>query len=256
MLQTTHGSSALSSPEVSYSPLAVLYKTICSNQEARNSVRRKERNRSAITLQSATRSYLTRTRYLRMKQAAIIIQSYTRRHQAVVLLACLKRQEEAKRRENAARVIQCAYHGYVQFWRFQQKREATIMIQARWRGLLAKRQYSRLHWAVGVVGERYSAVRRGKEVRRAQEKMRWAVGIIQEHYLAWREGMQQCQVSIHTERETTKVDAHIQRRTVQKNLNRICVDHYIWFGTLIVPSVLPEAPSSCGISSEVVPAVV
>ena len=54
------------------------------------------------------------------------------------------------------------------------------------KGLLARRQYRQLRWAVNVVGERYSAVRRGREVRRAQGKARWAVGVIGEHYLAWR----------------------------------------------------------------------
>ena len=63
-----------------------------------------------------------------------------------------------------------------------------MVIQAQWRGVVARRRYQRLQWAVGVVGERYRAVWRGREVRRELERVKWAVGVIEERYLALKEG--------------------------------------------------------------------
>lgn len=144
----------------------------------------KKQHESAVIIQSAVRCYLNRIHYIRLKKATIIIQSYTRRQQTVVLLAHLKQEREAVKREHAATLIQKMYRGYVAFWHFQQIREACIMIQAHWRGLMGRRQYVELKWAVGVISEQYCALRCGREVRREQEKARWAVGVIQEHYLA------------------------------------------------------------------------
>lgn len=100
-----------------------------------------------------------------MKQAAITIQKHTRRCQAIALLRRLRKERESGRRRDAAVLIQSAYRGYIQRQHYHQKRSACVVIQAHWRGALARRWYARLRWAVGVVGERYWAVRRGREVR-------------------------------------------------------------------------------------------
>lgn len=125
---------------------------------------------------------------------------------AIDLLNTIKGNQQ---RESAARVIQAAYRSYVVYWWYQQTREACVVIQAQWRGWLDRRRYQRLRWAVGVVGERYAAVRRGREVRREQERLKWAVGVIEERYLTLRERRKVCQVcsnshfcSIHSCRGT------------------------------------------------------
>uniref|UniRef100_A0A8C7MAS4 Myosin VAb n=1 Tax=Oncorhynchus kisutch TaxID=8019 RepID=A0A8C7MAS4_ONCKI len=93
--------------------------------------------KACVRIQKTIRCWLTRKRYLRMRQAAITIQKNTRGYQARCLVAFL-------RRTRAAVIIQKNQRMLVARRRYQQQRSASITMQRLLRAYQARQTYHKL----------------------------------------------------------------------------------------------------------------
>uniref|UniRef100_A0AAZ3P529 Myosin VAb n=1 Tax=Oncorhynchus tshawytscha TaxID=74940 RepID=A0AAZ3P529_ONCTS len=93
--------------------------------------------KACVRIQKTIRCWLTRKRYLRMRQAAITIQKNTRGYQARCLVAFL-------RRTRAAVIIQKNQRMLVARRRYQQQRSASITMQRLLRAYQARQTYRKL----------------------------------------------------------------------------------------------------------------
>lgn len=93
-----------------------------------------------ITLQRWVRTWITRRRFLRIRDAAICIQSHVRRFFAQQQLASLR---ELVRCERAAVTIQKTWKAFRERTFFQNLRTATINFQAHARGYLLRKEFNK-----------------------------------------------------------------------------------------------------------------
>lgn len=100
------------------------------------------RRNAATFIQSRWRRSIQRRRYLALKKASIILQSYWRSRVAKIELKRL--QEISSARSNAAELIQSRWRGYVLRKKYVAIRDASIVIQTHWRSKLARKEYRRL----------------------------------------------------------------------------------------------------------------
>ncbi|XP_060780203.1 unconventional myosin-Va isoform X1 [Neoarius graeffei] len=92
---------------------------------------------ACIRIQKTIRCWLERKKYLRMKQAAIVIQRYVRGYQARCLAMFL-------RRTRAAIIVQKYQRMYVQRTSYRRKRNAALAMQCILRAYMARQQYKAL----------------------------------------------------------------------------------------------------------------
>uniref|UniRef100_A0A4W4EKV3 Myosin VAa n=1 Tax=Electrophorus electricus TaxID=8005 RepID=A0A4W4EKV3_ELEEL len=92
---------------------------------------------ACIRIQKTIRCWLARKKYLRVKRAAITIQTHVRGHQARCLATFL-------RRTRAAIVIQKYQRMYVQRTRYQRMQAAALAVQCILRAYVARQQYKAL----------------------------------------------------------------------------------------------------------------
>ncbi|KAM9481122.1 unconventional myosin-Va isoform 4-T4 [Clarias gariepinus] len=92
---------------------------------------------ACIRIQKTIRCWLERKKYLRIKQAAVVIQRYVRGHQARCLAKFL-------RRTRAAIIIQKYQRMYVQRTSYRRKRHAALAMQCILRAYMARQQYKAL----------------------------------------------------------------------------------------------------------------
>ncbi|XP_036375779.1 abnormal spindle-like microcephaly-associated protein [Megalops cyprinoides] len=146
---------------------------------------------AAVVIQSAFRSYKARQQVSKMHEAATVIQRkfktfrerkcfLSRRAGAVLIqrryraLVAMRRQhKEYLVKRNASIAIQAAYRGMKVRQQLQREHKAAIIIQAQVRKLLVRSSYKRLQWATKVVQLRYRANKMMKaEVQSLKEKKR------------------------------------------------------------------------------------
>ncbi|XP_041031180.1 unconventional myosin-Vc isoform X2 [Carcharodon carcharias] len=122
---------------------------------------------ASVTIQKNLRCWIQRKKFLKMKQAAIIIQQYVRGQRAIrhVLNATTLKQAWA------AVIIQKHWWRFLACRRYQLVLAATITIQSYTRGWLARRQYKKVlkdqkalviqkHVRAWLVRRRYQSIRR------------------------------------------------------------------------------------------------
>lgn len=103
--------------------------------------------RRIITLQRWVRTWLTRRRFLQMKNAAVCLQSYTRRWMAQQRLSQLKNIFLC---EAAATNIQKTWRAFKQRKAFVKLRQATVNFQAHARGYLSRKEFQR-RWSQHIL---------------------------------------------------------------------------------------------------------
>ncbi|XP_071433968.1 unconventional myosin-IXb isoform X2 [Pithys albifrons albifrons] len=114
----------------------------------------KEVIRKIILLQSWLRMALERRRFLRARQAAVVLQECWRSHCVRAVL----------QRSNAAIKIQAAWRGHRQRRRFLQLRRSTCLLQALARGHLQRKRYQKM------VIERQKAEEKQREMQEDEDK--------------------------------------------------------------------------------------
>lgn len=160
---------------------------------------------ATIFVQSRWRGRVSRLRYLALKNASIIIQSYWRSRVAQKELQRLK--EISRAREDAARLIQSRWRGFVLRRKFIAIRHTIIGIQSCWRSKVARIQFQQAksdlqirinaakliqsHWRCILARNRYVALKFAsirlqsywrsrvarKELQRLKSIMRTSIGL-------------------------------------------------------------------------------
>lgn len=117
-----------------------------------------------ITLQRWVRTWITRRRFLQMKNAAVCLQTYTRRWIAQQRLEQLK---TLFRCDKAALTIQKSWKSFRERSSFVALREATVKFQSHARGLLSRREFRR----------RYSEMRERQKQQQQQRQQKATVSM-------------------------------------------------------------------------------
>nr|XP_020476628.1 unconventional myosin-Vc isoform X2 [Monopterus albus] len=99
---------------------------------------------ACVTIQKHVRGWSQRRRYLRMREAAIILQQYIRRKKAIRKAVSAETLTALLKKGWAAMVIQRHWRGYRMRQIYQLVRLASITIQAFTRGWMARKQYKKM----------------------------------------------------------------------------------------------------------------
>uniref|UniRef100_A0A8C7GBS8 Myosin VAb n=1 Tax=Oncorhynchus kisutch TaxID=8019 RepID=A0A8C7GBS8_ONCKI len=188
--------------------------------------------KACVRIQKTIRCWLTRKRYLRMRQAAITIQKNTRGYQARCLVAFL-------RRTRAAVIIQKNQRMLVARRRYQQQRSASITMQRLLRAYQARQTYHKLlyehkvltiqRWVRGWLARRrcrrslravvylQSCVRR-MAARRELRKLRVEARSV-EHFKKLNVGMENKIMQLQR-----KVDEQVRNGTFCMDVGTSCMD--------------------------------
>ncbi|CAB4000793.1 abnormal spindle-like microcephaly-associated homolog, partial [Paramuricea clavata] len=135
-----------------------------------------QQRRSAVLIQSVTRSYQQRTRYLQLKHAATIVQAHVRGKRAYYAYEKLRKATVVIQRRERARML-----GMIERELFLTKRRCAILIQSWVRGTRERREYRRLRSATTTI----QAFVRGYQQRKKYSEMKLAALCIQRRYRAY-----------------------------------------------------------------------
>ncbi|XP_026200889.1 abnormal spindle-like microcephaly-associated protein isoform X2 [Anabas testudineus] len=137
----------------------------------------KQRHHAATVIQRAFRGHAVRKQVLKMRCAAVIIQSWFR--------ASVKRDMERQtfvRMRCAAVTIQAAYRGKVARESWKKQHKAATVIQAAFRKHAARSHYLVLRKAAAVIQQKYRATILARDTKKDYDALRNAALIVQAHW--------------------------------------------------------------------------
>lgn len=97
-------------------------------------IRTNIRKRYIITIQSLVRRFITRRKYVRMREAIMELQRYARGY-------LVRKRMEADRKQRAAIIIQKYFRGWLWRHRFHCIMRSVLLLQAYGRGIITRRQF-------------------------------------------------------------------------------------------------------------------
>ncbi|KAF9570773.1 hypothetical protein EC968_001423 [Mortierella alpina] len=171
--------------------------------------------RATITIQAAVRARLVRRRYVELRQAVSIVQDRRRalvtgreyrlqfqqmrgaawiiqdRWRALVL----GRSTRAQYREVRSSLIrmQATIRGHLlrqRLLRVMRENQATMVIQASWRGHVQRRKFLQIRSAAVVLQQRWRALQQRREVQHMFQEYQWAGTVIQRWWRACKAGQE------------------------------------------------------------------
>ncbi|XP_047489293.1 LOW QUALITY PROTEIN: abnormal spindle-like microcephaly-associated protein homolog [Penaeus chinensis] len=151
-------------------------------------------------------------RYIRMRNAAIVIQSYARRMQVT---------QELKKQNNAALKIQAYFRRWCIQRDYRRKMEAVVKLQRYWRGayqtLRAQERYIYMKRAAVII----QAAWRGRQARQVLKRSK-AACILQAYVRGWfaRRYVKEERRRIHLTRVTKVTKVHMAAITIQRSFRR------------------------------------
>ncbi|CAL8307358.1 unnamed protein product [Lota lota] len=194
---------------------------------------------AAVVLQCHFRAYrarkIQRAEYLQLKAAAITLQAnfrgmkvrmqLDRKHRAATLMQSVGRMLVCRKRylllQSATIIVQSRYRalieGRVQQLEYRQQRQATINIQAAYRGLRVRRELRKQHTAATAIQAHFRMYR----VRMAYLATRCAAIIVQERYRAQRLGIQQARRYVAMRSAAVTVQAGYRGLMVRQKLSKM-----------------------------------
>ncbi|KAK3088489.1 hypothetical protein FSP39_019813 [Pinctada imbricata] len=138
--------------------------------------------KAAIVLQRAFRSYHARMIEVRRSSAAITIQSYWRRAQAIRKLRQLQWERDHHTQVMAANVIKHHLRGWCKRRQYQRLVRSTVLIQSLVRRYLTLKNLRKRHQAATAIQTYYLGYKLTRQTRREFSETRQAVCMIQRWY--------------------------------------------------------------------------
>eukprot|EP00070_Physeter_catodon_P023738 XP_023986460.1 abnormal spindle-like microcephaly-associated protein isoform X2 [Physeter catodon] len=155
--------------------------------------RHQKRDKAARIIQSAVINFLTKRRFKKEVNAALVIQKYWRRLLAKRKLLMLKKENLEKVQNKSASVIQRYWRRYSTRKQFLKLKYYSIILQSRIRMIIAVASYKRYLWAAVTVQRHWRACLRRKQDQQRYEMLRSSTLIIQSVFRRWRQRKMQLQ---------------------------------------------------------------
>eukprot|EP00069_Balaena_mysticetus_P005375 bmy_18025T0 len=152
-----------------------------------------KRDKAARIIQSAVINFLTKRRFKKEVNAALVIQKYWRRLLAKRKLLMLKKEKLEKVQNKSASVIQRYWRRYSTRKQFLKLKYYSIILQSRIRMIIAVASYKRYLWAAVTIQRRWRACLRRKQDQQRYEMLRSSTLIIQSVFRRWRQRKMQLQ---------------------------------------------------------------
>ncbi|XP_027883744.1 abnormal spindle-like microcephaly-associated protein isoform X2 [Xiphophorus couchianus] len=141
----------------------------------------REKHQAATVIQSAVRMFLCKKHYILLQSAAILIQS---RYRAVLL--CRAQQSEFRNMKQASVKIQAAFRGFAVRKDLKKRHKAAAAVQAQFRMHRVRTAYLATKCAAVIIQDRFRAkILRDEQVRRYRATRRAAV-VIQAAFRGYR----------------------------------------------------------------------
>uniref|UniRef100_A0A8C6B145 Abnormal spindle-like microcephaly-associated protein homolog n=1 Tax=Monodon monoceros TaxID=40151 RepID=A0A8C6B145_MONMO len=155
--------------------------------------RHQKRDKAARIIQSAVINFLTKRRFKKEVNAALVIQKYWRRLLAKRKLLMLKKEKLEKVQNKSASVIQRYWRRYSTRKQFLKLKYYSIILQSRIRMIIAVASYKRYLWAAVTMQRHWRACLRRKQDQQRYEMLRSSTLIIQSAFRRWRQRKMQLQ---------------------------------------------------------------
>ncbi|XP_022434898.1 abnormal spindle-like microcephaly-associated protein isoform X3 [Delphinapterus leucas] len=155
--------------------------------------RHQKRDKAARIIQSAVINFLTKRRFKKEVNAALVIQKYWRRLLAKRKLLMLKKEKLEKVQNKSASVIQRYWRRYSTRKQFLKLKYYSIILQSRIRMIIAVASYKRYLWAAVTIQRHWRACLRRKQDQQRYEMLRSSTLIIQSAFRRWRQRKMQLQ---------------------------------------------------------------
>ncbi|XP_024619831.1 abnormal spindle-like microcephaly-associated protein homolog [Neophocaena asiaeorientalis asiaeorientalis] len=155
--------------------------------------RHQKRDKAARIIQSAVINFLTKRRFKKEVNAALVIQKYWRRLLAKRKLLMLKKEKLEKVQNKSASVIQRYWRRYSTRKQFLKLKYYSIILQSRIRMIIAVASYKRYLWAAVTIQRHWRACSRRKQDQQRYEMLRSSTLIIQSAFRRWRQRKMQLQ---------------------------------------------------------------
>ncbi|XP_059947439.1 abnormal spindle-like microcephaly-associated protein isoform X2 [Mesoplodon densirostris] len=152
-----------------------------------------KRDKAARIIQSAIINFLTKRRFKKEVNAALVIQKYWRRLLAKRKLLMLKKEKLEKVQNKSASVIQRYWRRYSTRKQFLKLKYYSIILQSRIRMIIAVASYKRYLWAAVTIQRHWRACLRRKQDQQRYEMLRSSTLIIQSAFRRWRQRKMQLQ---------------------------------------------------------------
>ncbi|XP_073669678.1 abnormal spindle-like microcephaly-associated protein isoform X2 [Paramisgurnus dabryanus] len=140
--------------------------------------RLREMQQAATVIQAHFRGLLQLKQYQKQQWAASVLQQRYRAYKTGKSM-----QDSYLRMKNAAVVIQSAFMGMKVRKRLREMHQAATVIQAHFRGHLQLIQYQKQQWAASVLQQRFRAYKTGKSMRYSYLRMKNAAVVIQSAFM-------------------------------------------------------------------------
>ncbi|XP_014798831.1 PREDICTED: abnormal spindle-like microcephaly-associated protein [Calidris pugnax] len=145
-----------------------------------------ERDRAARIIQKSAINFLSRRRFLKKVNAAVIIQKHWRRYLARMTLLNLKKTKLEESRSKSATVIQAYWRRYSARKRYLQLRYYVVFVQSRIRMVKSVAAYKRILWATVTIQNHLRASKLAKKDRQRYETLKSSALTIQSAFRRWR----------------------------------------------------------------------
>ncbi|XP_051549631.1 abnormal spindle-like microcephaly-associated protein [Myxocyprinus asiaticus] len=188
---------------------AIVFQSAYRGKRVRQELQKK--NKAATLIQSAVRAYSYRQKFLAQKQAAIVIQ---RSYQAFALGRC--ERDHFTHLRQATVTLQAIYRGSKVRLKVRREHQAATVIQAQFRMHKLRIAFLAEKFAAIVIQQRYRAYRIGKCTQATYSQMKNAAVVIQSAF----RGMKVRNHLQKSHQAATVIQAHFRGRSQLKNYRR------------------------------------
>ncbi|XP_074207690.1 abnormal spindle-like microcephaly-associated protein isoform X1 [Camelus bactrianus] len=174
--------------------------------------RHQERDKAARIIQSAVINFLTKRRFEKEINAALLIQKHWRGLLAKRQLLMLKKEKLEKVQNKSASVIQRCWRRYSTRKQFLKLKHYSVILQSRIRMIIAVASYKRYLWATVTIQRHWRAVLKRRHDQERYKMLKSSALVIQSTFRRWKQRKMQLQIKATITLQRAFRGWHVRKR--------------------------------------------